>query len=139
MEPDSGKTDRVVAGYLTLQAAVGVALWVAWTWSPTARSWFDLAADRPGVMDAFVVADLGAAVSGSVASARGFWRGAAWAVPAVAFTAGTLVYPTLFLVGWVSLEGTGALCLAIMIPPSILTSWIAWQSWRRQRRSLADR
>ncbi len=139
VEADGGRTGRVVAIYLIVQAAVGVALWVAWTWSPTVRSWFELAADRPGVMDAFAVADLGAAVSGSVVSAWGFWRGAAWSVPAAAFTAGTLLYPTLFLVGWVSLEGTGALCLAIMIAPSVLTSWIAWQSWRRQHRSLADR
>jgi hypothetical protein len=126
-----GREERVIAAYLAAQAAVGVALWVAWSSSGAARSWFELAADRPSVMDAFVFADLGAAVTGSALSAWGFARAGRWAVPVVAFTAGALVYPTLWLVGWVSLEGTGALGLAIMIPPSVLTSWIAWRAWRR--------
>ena len=81
-------------------------------------------------MDAFVFADVLVVVVGSLLSAWALRSRAPWTVAVAAFTAGGIVYPTLYLVGWVSFTGAGALCLAIMIPPSILTCWIAYQTYR---------
>jgi hypothetical protein len=124
-------TERVFAGYLAVQALAGVGWWVALALSPTVRSWFELAPGRPEVMDAFVVADA-AVIAGSALAARGLATGAAWAVPVVAFTAGGLVYPTLYLVGWVARTGAGGPTLAIMVPPSVLTCWVAVHARHRR-------
>ena len=50
-------------------------------------------------------------------------------MPVLAFTTGGIVYPTLFLVCWVALAGTGEATLAIMLPPSVLSSWVTWRTW----------
>ena len=49
------------------------------------------------------------------------------------FTAGAIVYPTLYLIGWVSFAHTGSLCLAVMVPTSTLTCWVAYQTWKANR------
>lgn len=125
--------ETLSAGYLAAQAVLGCVLWAAWAGSPTVRSWFELAAERHAVMDAFVFADLAIGVGGSALGAWGIARRATWVVPVVAFTAGGMVYPTLYLVGWVSFRGTGAATLAIMVPVSTFTTWIAYQAWRLDR------
>jgi hypothetical protein len=89
--------------------------------------------ERHAVMDAFVFADFAVVVAGSVAGAWGLARRRRWAVPVVAFTAGGILYPTLYLVGWVSFTGVGGACLALMVPPTIVTGWIAYQTWRMSR------
>jgi hypothetical protein len=33
---------------------------------------------------------------------------------------------------WVSMVGTGGACLAIMIPPSVLSISITWRTWRSE-------
>lgn len=124
---------QVFSGFLLAQAAVGIGLWVLMLAVPDVRAGFELDDTQPAVMDAFVFADLFVIVLGSVAGARLIWRASPAAVPVVAFLAGAIVYPTLFLVGWVAFVGTGSLCLAIMVPPSILTCWVAWQTWRALR------
>lgn len=122
--------ERLYAGYLIAQAICGVVLWVVFAGVPTVRGWFELAADRHAVMDAFVFADLVVVVLGSALSAWGIAGRRSWAVPMVAFTAGAILYPTLYLIGWVSFKGTGALCLAIMVPSTTLTCWVAYQVWK---------
>ena len=57
----------------------------------------------------------------------------------MAFTAGAIVYPTLYLVGWVSFTESGSLCLAIMVPASIFTGWVSYQVWRASVRSAVPR
>jgi hypothetical protein len=118
------------AGYLLVQAVVGVVLWIAWGTSSTVRSWFELRTDDPAVMDAFVFADLAIGVVGSAAGAWGLHVRARWVLPVIAFTAGGLVYATLYLVGWVSFTGTGAVALAIMVPPATASAWITYRIWR---------
>ena len=131
---ETAGSERLYAGYLVVQAACGIVLWILWAGVPTVRSWFELAADRHAVMDAFVFADLIVAVLGSVLSAWSIHGRKSWAVPMVAFTAGAMLYPTLYLVGWVSFKGTGALCLAIMVPSTTLTCWVAYQTWKASLR-----
>lgn len=121
---------RLYAGYLAVQAVAGVLLWLVFALSGTVRGWFELMAERHTVMDAFVFADLALVVVGSALSAWAVATDRQWSVPAVAFTAGAIVYPTLYLVGWVSFTEAGALCLAIMVPAAILTCWVAYQVWR---------
>ena len=59
----------------------------------------------------------------------------AWAVPIVAFTAGCVVYPTVYLVGWVSFSrGVGYAGLALMVGVSTLTCWLAYQVWQDRDR-----
>jgi hypothetical protein len=114
---------RLFAGYLVVQAVAGVAWWSALFGLPTLRSWFEPLPGHPEVMDAFVVADA-LVVVGSLLAARGLLTGARWAVTAVGVTAGGLAYATLFLIGWVSLTGSGAPILATMVPPTVFTSWV---------------
>jgi hypothetical protein len=120
---------RVFAGYMGLQATVGVLFWVALLGSSRIRSAFDLMPAEHAVTDAFFLADLLVGVVGSAIAAWGLWAGARWAVPVVAFTTGGIVYPTLFLVCWVAMVGTGEACLAIMLPPTVLSSYVAWRTW----------
>lgn len=127
------KPERLYATYLIAQAVAGVLLWLAFAALPTVRSSFELMPARHEVMDAFVFADFVVAIVGSSLSAWAIGAQKSWAVPMVAFTAGAMVYPTLYLIGWVSFAGTGSLCLAIMVPPATLTSWIAYQTWKASR------
>jgi hypothetical protein len=130
--PASTGIERVFAGYLAAQAVAGVLFWVVLGTVPAAREWLELMAEKHEVTDAFLFAD--AIVI--VASAAGAWAvigRRSWALPMVAFAAGGLVYPTLFLVCWVAFTGDGAMTLAVMVAPSSLTCWIAWQLWRTGR------
>jgi hypothetical protein len=129
LEP-SIRAERVYAGYFAAQAVCGVVLWVLLASSGTFRSWFELMPDRHVVMDAFAFADVGLVVVGSVLSAWALEADKPWAVPALAFTAGAVMYPTLYLVDWVAVTGKGALCLAVMVPTATLSSWITYQVWR---------
>ncbi len=128
------RPERLYAGFLVAQAACGVALWILFATSTTVRSWFELMPQYHRVMDAFVFADILVVVVGSLASAYAIDRRATWAVPVVAFTAGGVVYPTLYLLGWVSFAGTGAACLGIMVPTAVLTCWVTYQTWKLSRR-----
>jgi len=121
---------HVFAGYLAAQAVLGVVWWITLASSGTVRAGFELMGDHHAVMDAFVFADVAVVVVGSAVSAAAIERGSAAAVPAVFFTAGGIVYPTLYLLGWVSFTGTGAPLLAAMFAVSTLTVWVAWQVWR---------
>lgn len=118
------------AGYFVLQALVGIALWVAYAASPTVRTWFGLVPAHAAVSGAFVLPDLALIVVGSLLGARAVATGTRSAVPITAFTAGAVLYPTLYLLAWVSTtSGTGTATLALMIPPALLTSWISYRVW----------
>jgi hypothetical protein len=123
-EPWQATARRVYAGYLVLQGAAGIALWVFLASANTVRELFELVPDRPTVTDSFVLADLLLGVVGSTLAAWALWNGRAWARTALAFTVGALLYPTCYLVIWVALEGTGAVALAVMVVVTSLTSWI---------------
>jgi hypothetical protein len=120
--------DRIYAAYFVVQAAVGIALWVGYASSSALRSWAGLVPGHAAVTTAFAYPDLGVIVVGSLLSAWAIHGGRASAVPFTAFTAGAVLYPTLYLMGWVALthdRGTGT--LAMMLPPALLTSWISYQ------------
>jgi hypothetical protein len=120
---------RIFAGYMGLQAVVGVLFWVALLGSSRIRSGFDLMPAEHAVTDAFFLADVLVGVVGSALAAWALWSDARWAVPITAFTTGGIVYPTLFLVCWVAMVGTGQACLAIMLPPAVLGSYVTWRVW----------
>lgn len=124
------KPERIFAGYMALQAAAGVGFWVLLRASGTVRGWIELLPAEHAVTDAFLFADLAVGVVGSALSAWGLWAGRRWALPAVAFTTGGIIYPTLFLLSWVAYTGEGTPCLAVMVPPSILSTWVLVQTWR---------
>lgn len=121
---------KVCAGYLLAQAVLGVVLWVVLTASETVWSWFELVPSVPEVTDAFFFGDLGVIVVASAFGAWGVWSRTRWAVPVVAFTAGAVVYPTVYLIGWTSLTGIGSVPLWVMVTTSTLTCWVAWMTWR---------
>ncbi len=133
--PAALRPERLYAWYFLAQAAVGMGLWVAFAGSSTARGWFDLVPSHRAVTQAFFLADLLVGVLGSILSAWALETRASWTLPIVAFTAGGMVYPTLYLVAWVALTGTaaGRTCLTIMIPPSTITCWITYQTFRTRR------
>ncbi len=124
--------DWALAGYFAAQAIVGVTLWIAASASPQVRSWFDIAPERKAVVDAFLYPDIAVIVSSSASTAYALARNAGWAAVSAAFCAGGVMYPTVYLLGWVGLgAGAGAAALAIMIPPALLTSWTAIVIYRR--------
>lgn len=128
----SDATRRLCAGYLALQALLGIGFWVLMASSADWRAELELMPSNHPVTDAFAIADLLGVV---VASAAGAWAldtGRPWAVPAVWFAAGGIVYPTLYLFGWIAFSptGTGGLLLLAMCVVSGLTCWVAMQTWR---------
>jgi hypothetical protein len=125
--------ERVFAGYMVLQATVGLLFWTALAVSPPIRSAFDLMPEHHEVTNAFFLADLIVGVGGSAFGAWALWSGARWAAPVLAFTTGGIVYPTLFLVCWVAIADTGGACLAIMVPPSVLSTYVTWRTWLGSR------
>lgn len=125
--------ERGYVGYLVAQAVLGLAWWLALSSSPTVRGWFELMADRPEVMDAFVFADVLVVVVGSGFGAFGLATGRRWTTAVLWFTAGGIVYPTLYLFGWLSFTSEGGLLLGAMVVVSIFTCWIAYQVWRARR------
>ncbi|HVN51495.1 MAG TPA: hypothetical protein VMT43_08685 [Acidimicrobiales bacterium] len=123
------RPERIYAAYLAAQAIVGLLLWIAYATSGRVRGWFELLPSHRPVTDSFALADVLVAVVASALSAWAVDRSRSWAVPAVAFTAGAMVYPTFYLIAWVSLSGTGRAALTIMLAPATLTCWIAYQTW----------
>jgi hypothetical protein len=121
---------RVYGGYLALQAVLGIVLWIALATTPTVQEWFELVPAAPATTDSFAFADLGIAVVGSGLGSWAVWNRRRWAVPATAFTAGAMVYPTAYLMGWVALTSETPVALAVMLPASSLTCWIAYQVYR---------
>lgn len=125
--------ERVAVCYLAAQAVLGIVWWVALTSSATVRGWFELMAGEPQVMDAFVFADVLVVVVGS---GLGAWTVATQRRGAIAvlwFTTGGIVYPTLYLFGWLAFTGEGGLLLGAMTVVSVLTAWVTWQVWRVRR------
>lgn len=129
------KAERIFAGYFALQAMTGVLLWLGLllVGHGELRESFELVSDVPAATDSFVFADLFAGVLGSAVAAWAIFRGKSWAPLVAAFTAGAMVYPTLYLVGWVAFEGTGAVALAVMVPAATLSCWVAYHVWRSAR------
>jgi hypothetical protein len=129
----------ICAGYLAAQAVLGVVLWVTYALWPGLRASMQLLPDEPSVTTAFAAPDLAVIVVGSALGAYAVHAGRAFAVPVVAFTAGAVVYPTLYLIGWVAWSGgRGAVGLALMVPVSLLTLWVTYQTWDLFRRHLPD-
>ena len=118
---------------MAAQAVLGIAFWLTLAASTTVRSFLELMPERHAVMDAFVFADVSVVVVGSALSAWAIGSDKSCAVPVLCFTAGGIVYPTLYLLGWVSFTGVGAALLAGMVVVSTLTCWVAYQMWKMQR------
>lgn len=125
---------RICAGCFALQAAVGVALWVSLATSDTVRSWVELHPPEPAVTDAFFLADMVVVVASALA-AWAIWSEAPWTMAAVGFTAGGIVYPTVYLVSFVAATGKGTVPLAMMIGASAVTLWAGWLVWRLGRQA----
>ena len=124
---------QVFGGYMALQAVGGIVFWLLLRTSTDVRSWIELMPKEHAVTDAFIAADMLVGVVGSALSTWALWADKRWTLVAVAFTTGGIVYPTLFLVSWVGYTGDGGPCLAVMVPPSILSSWVLYQTWRLSR------
>jgi hypothetical protein len=124
---------RVFAVYLVVQAVVGVAFWVGLAVSDDVRELFELVPEIPAVTTAWLLADLVVGVAGSAAGAYALWTDARWALPVIAFTTGGIVYPTVMLVSWVLMEDTGLGTLVIMVPPSAISLYVTWWTWRSRR------
>lgn len=128
-EPSNVEERRVFALYFLAQAAVGLFFWFVVTGSDEGRRLFELVPGHPRVTDAFLWADL-LAVATSLGCAWGLSIGAHWVMPLVAFTTGCIVYPTVYLLAWVSTSAGGRHCLLIMVPPSVIGIWITHRLWR---------
>ena len=129
MEP----VERAAAAWFGLLAVMGVLLWIGAGASDVVRSWLELVSERPEVTDAFFPADV-VVITSSALAAFALWRGRSWAIVAVLLTVGGIVYPTVYLIGWVATtEGTGDVALAIMLVASTLSCGAALLVWRAGR------
>ena len=120
---DRGRVLEV--GYLSGQALVCVAWWLALATLPGVRARFELAPGSPQTLNAFVAADLAVFVMGSALGAWGMAHRAGWAPMVVAGTAGGAAYATLYLASWVSHGGAGLLGVVPMVGATVVTSAIA--------------
>lgn len=130
--PHAGLDPRlrlVAVLYLAAQAVAGIVFWSLTHGIGAVRAEVDLVAGLPAVTDSFLLPDA-AVVLTSAAAAWGVHGRTRWATVVAALTAGGLLYPTLYLVAWVPAAETGVLALAVMVPPTVVTSWITWQLWR---------
>jgi hypothetical protein len=124
-------TVSIAGVYFGLQASGGVLLWIAAASIPTVRDWLELVPAVPGVTDAFAVADLAVAVVASAVTCAALLTGRRWGAATATLTAGAIIYPTVYLIGWVAAgHDTGTEALAIMLPTALLCSWAARQAWR---------
>jgi hypothetical protein len=134
--PTTGRRRRhpvrtATAGWLGLQAVLGVVLWVGIARSSLVRSWFELVPSHPAVTDSFGVPDIAVIVVGSAVGCAALLTDRRWAVLVVAFTAGAVVYPTVYLLGWLALgEATGTVGLAVMVAVALVNVWLLVQLWR---------
>ena len=128
---------RVFATYLAVQAVVGLAFWVGLAVSDEVRKLFELVPEVRSVTSAWLFADLVVGVLGSALGAYALWADARWALPVVAFTTGGIVYPTIMLATWVLMEDTGLATLAIMVPPSVISLYVTWWTWRKPEEPLS--
>lgn len=116
--------DRLSGWYFAAQAVVGMLLWVLYVVSPKARGWFGLVPRRPQVTESFFLPDL-AMIAGSALTARALWAGRRSAAALAAFTAGGMLYPTLYLVQWVALTHVARVVLVMMLPAAVLSGALA--------------
>jgi hypothetical protein len=122
---------RAVAIYLGLQAVLGISFWVALGASDDVHGWLELLPGRAAVTDTFVIADLLVVVGGSALGSWAVATGRRWAVAVVWFTAGGIVYPTLYLLRWFGEVGSGEVLLFGMLTVSTLTCFAAVVTYRR--------
>jgi len=125
-------SEPVYALYLLVQAVLGVVLWVAIATSPTVRSWFELVPAVHDVTNGFFLADMGVVLASGL-SAWAISARSPLALPMAAFTAGGVVYPTLYLVAFTSSTGIAVGALALMIAVSTVTCWITYQLYLSRR------
>jgi hypothetical protein len=123
---------KIAAGYLAAQAVLGILWWVALTTSTTVRGWFELMPGEAQVMDAFAFADV-IVVVGSALGAWGIVADKRWTSAVLWFTAGAIVYPTVYLFGWLSFTSEGGLLLGHMLIVATFTCWIAYHVGRERR------
>ncbi|HEY6532538.1 MAG TPA: hypothetical protein VIY72_09550 [Acidimicrobiales bacterium] len=125
--------ELAAAAYFALQAVMGVVLWVGADLSDVVRSWLELVPERAQVTDAFLPADV-VVIAASALAAWALWQGRSWAMVPVWFTVGGIVYPTVYLVGWVSTtDGTGEVALGMMLMASVLCCGAALLAWRARQ------
>jgi hypothetical protein len=125
--------ELAAAAYFALQAMAGVLLWLGADLSDVVRSWLELVPERPEVTDGFLPADV-VVIASSALAAWALWRGRSWAMVPVWFTVGGIVYPTVYLIGWVATtDGTGEVALAMMLLASAGCCGAAVLAWRSRR------
>ena len=133
--PRAQPIEVAAAGYFALQAVLGVMLWVGVGTSDVVRSWLELVPDRPQVTNVFLPADI-VVIAASALAAWALWRGRPWAMLPVLFTVGGVVYPTVYLIGWVTTtDGTGEVALRIMLVTSALSCGAALLVGQARRRA----
>jgi hypothetical protein len=127
--------ELAAAAYFALQAMAGVLLWLGADLSDVVRSWLELVPERPEVTDGFLPADV-VVIASSALAAWALWRGRSWAMVPVWFTVGGIVYPTVYLIGWVATtDGTGEVALAMMLLASAGCCGAAVLAWRARHQT----
>lgn len=108
--------------FFALQSAAFAAWWLYLWLFPASRSIFL----PPGAAEiellAFALPDLLVAALASAAAAISLAVGARWAVPLAWFSAGAVVYATVYCIAWAALRNGGWINVALMSPAALLST-----------------
>lgn len=126
LQPATDRARSGAAAYLVVQAAATVVWWALITASPAIRQRFELAADRPEVLDAFMAGDAVLLVAGSILAAIATKRRTRSAAALTALVAGGSAYSTLYLAAWVAFGGHGSLGLVLMTLATAANAWVVF-------------
>ena len=124
---------RVYAGYYGLQAIAGIGFWLAVATVPAVRKVFEMSTRQHAVTDSYLFADIAIGIIGSAIASAGILSKRRWGSALALFVAGGMVYATIYLVGWVAFTSKGSGLLALMVVPSTLSAFVAFQAWRLHR------
>jgi hypothetical protein len=124
---------RTYGGYFLIQAITGAAFWILLWLRTEERGGFEMLGAERAVTNSFLLADLVLGIVGSLVAAGGILAGRRWAPAVAMFVAGGIVYATVYILFWVGATGQAPAMLAVMVPPALLSTFVAVQVARTGR------
>jgi len=118
---------RTYGGYFLVQAITGAAFWILLWLRTEDRGGFEMLLSERAVINSFLLADLVLGIVGSLVAAAGILARRRWAPAAAMFVAGGIVYATVYIPFWVGATGQAPAMLAVMVPPALLSAFVALQ------------
>jgi hypothetical protein len=124
--PSNKRLRLLGAAYLLLQGLGALAWWSALLIAPKSRAWFMAQGAPDSTLLQFAVPDLGLFAGASLLVSYGLVRERSWAWPLLLVHAGAASYAALCCLTLASLDSTAWLAAALMLPPLLIPSSLAY-------------